>query len=182
MTKRTDFWLKSATGIRKLLAGLLERNPKERQAIMQVVGELDDLEAVYRDLLLNPPSSGKSNQKAARYRPRRYHLTRKGETLCLAETRPGNAPPFLVAQDIYDFVAEVMTTITAPIAFEDLQHQIDKDANDQVPPYLVRTCMRFWRSVDPPLIRKVRTRYCPIKPSSFARQAKSAWRALPEEK
>lgn len=48
----------------------------------------------------------------------------------------------------------------------------------EVPDYLIRICIRFWMGVRPALVVKIRIRYRPIRLSTFARDARRAWRQL----
>ncbi len=49
-------------------------------------------------------------------------------------------------------------------------------------PYdLPRVCLRFWLSLDPPLIKKDRTAYGPATKASFENTAQRAWRELAKQ-
>ncbi|MAE62122.1 MAG: hypothetical protein CMJ49_12295 [Planctomycetaceae bacterium] len=65
-------------------------------------------------------------------------------------------------KSVFDAATDVMAAISAPISFNDLAYETEQHLNQHLPAYLCRTVLRFWLSIDPPVVRKVRTRYEPV--------------------
>lgn len=91
----------------------------------------------------------------------------------LAEFRESDSDPFLVSKDAYFDIARVVASAKSESA-ADLMEKLHKDFPG-LPEYLLRTCIRFWRSEEPKLIRKIGVKYTPADPSTFLDKAKQAW-------
>lgn len=74
-----------------------------------------------------------------------------------------------------------MGRLKTPVQSEDLLARVSKIAGRPVPDYLPRVCLRFWLSLDPPLIKKDRTAYGSATKSSFENAARRAWRELAKQ-
>lgn len=81
-------------------------------------------------------------------------------------------------QEVYDALVAEMTEVAEPVQFPALLQGVAARIGKEVPDYLIRLCIRFWMGVKPALVEKIRTRYRPIRPSTFARDARRAWRQL----
>jgi len=81
-------------------------------------------------------------------------------------------------QRIYDAPVAEMSEIAEPVQFPALLQGLAARTGKELPDYLIRLCIRFWMGVKPALVEKIRTRYRPIRRSTFARDARRAWRQL----
>ncbi len=64
--------------------------------------------------------------------------------------------------------------------FDDLKNLVGERTGHSQPDYLIRLCLRFWLSTDPPIVEKDRTFYRVGVRGSFKNAAKRAWRELEE--
>ncbi|MGB9624783.1 MAG: hypothetical protein ACPMAQ_07960 [Phycisphaerae bacterium] len=96
----------------------------------------------------------------------------------MAEYREGGRQAYLCPQEVYDALVTEMSEIAEPVQFPALLQGVAARTGKELPDYLIRLCIRFWMGVKPALVEKIRTRYRPIRPSTFARDARRAWRQL----
>lgn len=89
--------------------------------------------------------------------------------------------PFRCPQDAYETAVRVVARQDAPTSFGALHGEMNKEMGGPQPDYLLRTCLRFWLSTAPALVQKIRSRYGPIRRSSFARDARARWAELAQK-
>ena len=99
----------------------------------------------------------------------------------LSEYFAQDRPPFRCDRPVYDAVAGVLAEQTESVRIEHLLRGVRKNYRADLPDYLVRECLRFWLSRDPPLIEKVGTRYIAVYPKTLRREASKDWNALENE-
>ena len=157
--------------VRRELSALARRNPTEAEATDRLLALLEALEGTCLHHL-TPPSAGYGRRKT-------YYRVMSVRGVCLAETWPGARQPFLVPQELYDKGADVLGQYDSPMSFKDIIADISK-VYPKPQEYQVRTCLRFWRQLDPPLVGVVLRRYQAKQPDKFAAGAAKAWRQLPE--
>jgi hypothetical protein len=110
-----------------------------------------------------------------------YRIERLSRGLYLAEYRSLERQPFRCPQDTYEAAARVVARHGVPASFGELHAEVSKEMSRPQPDYLLRTCLRFWLSSDPPLVHKVRSRYGPARRSTFARDARALWADLAQK-
>ncbi len=87
----------------------------------------------------------------------------------------------LVSRGDYDMVAHLIAESKEPMRVEDLRVALGEAIGMPNPPdYRCRVVVRYWLSLDPPLIEKVGTRYRPAKRQGFLTQVAHAFDQLPE--
>lgn len=156
---------------------MLRRSAKLGQPFAEIVELLDQLDAAHRA----SRSTGSGVQAASRNRPKRYCIEERRRGAFLVEHREGGRQPFCCPKQIYDVVADAVGRLETTAQSEDLLAKVSKIAERPVPDYLPRVCLRFWLSLDTPLIKKDRTAYGPATKSSFENAARRAWRELAKQ-
>ena len=170
-------WPAVMSRIRSVLMAMLRRSAKLGQPIAEIVELLDQLDAAHRAFR----STDSGTQAASRNRPKRYCIEERRRGAFLVEHREGGRQPFCCPKQIYDVVAGAVGRLETPVQSEDLLAKVSKIAGRPVPDYLPRVCLRFWLSLDTPLIKKDRTAYGPATKFSFENAAWRAWRALAKQ-
>ena len=107
-----------------------------------------------------------------------YRIEETGRGSFLAEYRDPDRQPFRVPKSAHDAAAKVLVRVRSPESFERLLALTRKEANEELPDYLLRTCLRFWMNTDPPLVKRARGRYAPVRRSSFTRDTRNLWADL----
>ncbi len=114
-----------------------------------------------------------------------YHLKRKGKALRLVEQpeESGGRFGFEMSKDDYSAAVSALSrAVGNPTKYEVLSERfVNHDGENSHSDHLLRVALRFWRLVDPPLIKKERTKYSPMAETAkeFRRQAKQVWDDLP---
>ena len=170
-------WPAVMSRIPSVLMAILRRSAKLGQPIAEIVELLDQLDAAHRAFQSSDPGA----QAASRNRPKRYCIEERRRGAFLVEHREGGRQPFCCPKQIYDVVAGAVGQLEKTVQSEDLLAKVSKIAGRPVPDYLPRVCLRFWLSLDPPLIKKHRTAYGPATKSSFESAARRAWREIAKQ-
>lgn len=156
------------------------RNPG--QAKEGIYDALEDLEKL--DRLLRGPGpggaiSGRRNWSGGpRFGHNQYRIEQSKRGPCLAELFAADKPPFRCDKKTYDSMAAVLAEQDEPLPVDELARLVRKVTRPDLPDYLVRECIRFWISRDPPLVKKVGTRYGAVNLAGFRADARKAWTGL----
>ncbi len=179
--KRID-WEQNLGRLRELLYSLLRSREHPSETVVEMLEILDRLDGIVRSTVPSVTSVPvlQDNPRFRRNKPKSYRIERHGNGFFLAEHREGGRQPYLCPQDVYDAFANQMAKAAEPAHFEVLMEGTAELLGRTPPDYLLRTCLRFWMAGEPPLVEKVRTRYRPIRPNAFSREARKAWRVLAE--
>ena len=94
---------------------------------------------------------------------------------------PAAGKPFQVPRSVYEAAVDAMVADLDPVLFDEWRGATNDRLGRAAPDYMCRAVLRFWRSTDPPLVKKVGTRYQPTEPARFSTQARRAFEALPED-
>lgn len=153
--------------------------------ILRCLGALDEIHRAAVSGAAGRPE-GTVAQAPSRPRGRRhgsntYRIERLNRGLFLAEYRSLERQPFRCPQDAYEAAARIVARQNAPTSFGALHGELSKEMGGPQPDYLLRTCLRFWLNTNPPLVQKIRSRYGPVRRSSFARDARARWAELAEK-
>jgi len=168
--KKTTDLHRGFSDLRRELLALARRNPKETRATDNLLALLEELEGMCLHQLT--PS--------ARYgRPKSYYRVMSVRGVCLAEAWESGRQPFYVPQELYEKCAGLLAQHDSPRSFKEIISDLAKVCPEPQE-YQVRTCLRFWRQLDPPLVEVVRRRYRAKRPDKFVAGAAKAWRQLPE--
>ena len=172
-----DPWHDEVAAIRKELGRLLRDQPDAARRVADLLERLDRLESLYRDIRKESSTPAPSaDDEGGRYRRRR-----KADGWYLSEARPNDGPAMLVSRRDYDTVARLLDGAEEPMRVEDLRVALGEAVHMPNPPdYRCRVVVRFWSSLDPPLIEKVGTRYRPAKRQGLLTQVAHAFDQLPE--
>lgn len=178
MARKPKDWAADLGLMRELLYGLLGSEDRSPEPIVEMLKILDRLEDGARAAALGPPTEQivPAAPHFRRNKPKSYRIERRGNTSFLAEYRKGGRQPYLVPQDVYDALTAELAGSSEPAHFEILMEGVARRLGRAQPDYLLRTCIRFWMSTDPPLVEKIRTHYRAIRPATFLRDARKAWR------
>lgn len=171
--------------IRELLSDILSTHEGTGKPVAEIIRLLGQVQADLRARAAAPtPRSGRPGEGVMpepaqqRNKPKTYRVERHGNAWFLAEYREGGRQPFLCPQDVYDALAAVLAEATEPIHFEVMQEGLARHLGRTPPDYLPRVCIRFWMSIEPPLVEKIRTRYRAIRPAKLVQDARREWRQL----
>ena len=170
-------WPAVMSRIRSVLMDMLRRSTKLGQPIAEIVELLDQLDHAHQAAR----SMGAAAQASSRNKPKRYGIENRRRGAFLVEHREGGKQPFCCPRQLYDVVADAVGRLERTVQSEALLAKVSRIAGRRVPDYLPRVCLRFWLSLDPPLIKKVRTAYGPAIKFSFENAARRAWRELAKQ-
>lgn len=154
--------------LRRELVALTRRNPKEAKATDRLLALLEELEGMCLHQLT--PSGGYG-------KPKTYYLVMSVRGICLAETWETATQPVYVPQELYDACAGVLARHDSPRSFKEIMLDL-AEVYPEPQEYQARTCLRFWRQLDSPLVEVVRRRYRAKRPEKFVADAARAWRQL----
>jgi len=157
---------------------MLRRSDEFREPIAEIVELLDELDEDLRPFLSPRRPRPDSAHRVTRYQPKSYVIEQRGRDIFLVEYREGGRQPFCCPRQIYGAVAAAIDTLVRPAQFGEVLAATGKRLKDMPAEYLVRVCLRFWQSTDPPLVQKDRTHYGAIGPGKFENAARRAWRTL----
>jgi hypothetical protein len=162
--------------MRQLLAEWLETSEKASKPVARMMRLLEIVE----HKLQSEPSSSATRSRGQQERRYSIEATATGEVLTEGKTGE-QSPPFRVPKLVYDQTAEVLGRSPAPLKFEEILEAVSQNA--AVPPgeFQIRVCLRFWMSVDPPVVARGKTKYHPVSRSAFSMAAKNAWASLAEK-
>lgn len=178
VARKPNDWAADLGRMRELLYGLLGSDDRSPEPIVEMLKILDRLETTARTATSSQPAEqiAPAAPSFRRNKPKSYRIEQRGKTPFLAEYRKGGRQPYLVPQDVYEALAAEMAGSSEPAHFEILMEGVARRLGRAQPDYLLRTCIRFWMATDPPLVEKIRTRYRAIRPATFLRDARKAWR------
>jgi hypothetical protein len=126
---------------------------------------------------LNPPRSLRKRGASAS----NYTMERLPGGEVLTEHRPGGvSKPFRVPQSLYLLASKTLATAEKPLKFEEFLKAISEKASPSHAEHQVRTILRFWQTLEPPLVNRARSRYLAATPKTFARDAQRRWDELPK--
>lgn len=178
MIDLTQRWTVGVARIRRLLMEMLRRSDEFREPIAEIVELLDELDEGLRPLLGSQQTPGPAAHRMSRNRPKRYRIEERRRGSFLVEYREGGRQPFCCPRQVYEAVAVALGSLGRPAQFEELLAMAGKRWKATPADYLLRVCLRFWRSVTPPLVHKDRTHYRAIGAGKFENAARRAWRNL----
>jgi len=104
----------------------------------------------------------------------------------LVERRPSSAGAkrrdFHVSRYDYDAAMYTLGLAAKPMKFDDLYRRfVGLGGRDVRSGYPLRAALRFWRSIDPPLVKRSQAKYSvTVTEQSFRERATKAWEALPK--
>jgi hypothetical protein len=184
MPDRRAIWAKNIARVRQLLTRVLRESAESREPVAEIFDLLEKLDHDFRtvtdDTTINDVSKEKGRYR--RNKPKKYQIERHRGGYFLAEHRVGGRQPYLCPRDVYEAFTVVMAETKEPTHFEVLLEAVNEQLGRATPDYLLRVCIRFWMSADQPLIERTRTRYKPVRLSTFASDAKRLWRKLIPQK
>jgi len=114
-------------------------------------------------------------------RQKLYYRVMSVRGRCLAEDWKEAKQPYYVPEPIYEGVAAVLAECARaePVGFDRLVEELAK-VQPGVSDYMLRTCLRFWRQSEPPLVDMMHRRYAAISPDTFRQDAMKLWDRTPE--
>lgn len=182
-------WDNAIARRRGRLIELLRKAAEPNEVLAEAMAAIEELEQLHRadtpvrQGRIEPasraggvPRRGRSPEPAARFVVER---TRRGAYL--TEHFSSARLPFRCPESVYEAAVQVMDEIRKPTPFEEILFAVRKSSGQSLPDYLLRVCIRFWLSAEPPLIEKVHARYRPTRPAQFGREARRAWKQLAEQ-
>lgn len=174
--------------IRLQIMAIATRHPEEIQTMVSIGGILAKLQLVCRPIEDRPESAERKpetqpqpkGRPAAYGRRKLYYRVMSVRGLCLAEDWKEAKQPYYVPLPIYQQAAEVLSDCTKhePAPFDTLAEALDK-LMPGVSDYMLRTCLRFWRQADPPLVEMAHRRYSAVSPESFRQATMALWERTP---
>lgn len=167
-------WHTVASRIRNRLAEISDRHPQEREAALQTILLLDQLESLYRSAVGPTGLNVDGRQRPSRRRT--YCRRIKNGQEYLVEDRGADSQPFFVPKPVYTAITKSMCDTDGPVSSRDLIEDVERAMDTRLADYLLRTVLRFWRQEG--IIEKVKTRYTPMKLKGFRRIAGEAFDAL----
>ncbi len=156
--------------VRMELLSAAEESPASSGKTIHAVRMLDELEPMCLEQATPSPK---------RSRPKQYYRTISVRGVCLAEDWEGAKQPFLVPKPLYDRCAGAVAHFTSPATFTKILNRLRREDVD-APDYALRTCLRFWRDLDSPLLEVTGSRYKAINPERFIKATNRAWQDLAE--
>ena len=178
-----DRWPASAGRIRQLLMEMLRKSEGFHEPIAEIVELLDEMDAEVRVAGVPSFRPGPGTiPSIGRKQPKRYTVEKRRRGLHLCEYRiAGRRQPFCCPKDVYELIAAALEKLDRYVQFEELRTVVGKQMQGLPPEYLIRICLRFWHSVDPPIVEKDHTHYRPSARGRFTNAAKRAWRELEKQ-
>lgn len=188
---RHDPWRQALARHRERLVNTFAEGGSPSEILKLALSVLDELDA-FRDFELSsrspqsipsaraeaPPPRLRKRPSAGSSRSRfRIEVVQGGQEALAEYFTPGRAP-FRCPQHLYEAVANAMERSSVPSGVKDILRSACEIAGEAIPDYLMRVCIRFWQSIEPPLISRERARYAPAEPGSFLLEARKAWRIL----
>ena len=161
----------------RALAELLRRFPAAAEFTSEILKLLAMLETGGRagHATLDPTGESSAYRRGEGVAGYSIDHGRHGDVL--VEKRHGNSKDFRCPQDVYRATVQVVAdSADGGVPFEDILAAVTKRLGYRPAEYLSRICIRFWLSRKPPLLLRARSRYKPIEPTKFVRQAERAWR------
>lgn len=176
-------WSDDIKKVRRILLRTIRASERFRGPLTEALETLENLDDQVRTLT-DAAHSGrrKAAQPVGRYQPKRYAVEKRRRGTYLCEYRVGGrAQPFCCPRDDYDVTAETVAELDNWTQFDDLKNLVGERTGHSQPDYLIRLCLRFWLSTDPPIVEKDRTFYRAGVRGSFRNAAKRAWRKLEKQ-
>lgn len=172
-------WSELMSRMRLQLYQCAREPEKAKDGIYHVLEDLEKLDRLLRGAAAEPAiSARRSRPRGPRTPQNEYRIEETKRGPCLAEYFAPDKPPFRCEKKVYDAVASVLAEQDDAVSIEDLVRRVRKSTRSDLPDYLVRECIRFWMSRQPPLIEKVGTRYRAIKKTSLRPEARKTWTDL----
>ena len=160
--------------IRRLLADWLDKAEESRRPVAQIMRLLEVVDEDLKQRAVKKPGRAKT---LPRDEPR-YTVENTASGPMLTEGKSGEkSPPFRVPKAIYDLVAEVLAVSSKPIRFEDILAEVSQKAVAAPSDFQVRVCLRYWMSVDPPLIVRAKSMYHPVSQTKFISLTQDHWQS-----
>ena len=129
-----------------------------------------------------PEAPVPTRPRRVRNRPKSYARVDAGGVSSLGEFRESGAQPFLVPSTVYDATARVLDSLDRSEDAPSILAQVREGLDADVPEYLVRTCIRFWRSLKDPIVKKQGTKYGKVDGIDFYGAACHAFDRLGERR
>lgn len=184
----TDRWDELIGRISSLVSHHLGESGERRGVAAEILRCLGALDEIHRAAVSGTMGKPQDAVGEAPIRPRgrrrgtnTYRIERLNRGLFLAEYRSLQRQPFRCPQNAYEAAVRVIARHDAPTSFAELCGKVGKEMGGPQPDYLLRTCLRFLLSTDQPLVHKVRSRYGPVRRSTFARDARALWAELAQK-
>lgn len=172
MLDPNDEWAEAVSKIRLRLLQIV-REPAT--AATNAADAIEDLE--HLDRLFRRTRGRRRRAEVANARPGNEYRIEPGKRgPVLAEYFAEDRPPFKCDRSVHDGIAAALETLGKPSTVEDIVRAARKTTRPDLPDYLVRECLRFWISREPPLIEKIGTRYRTL--GGLLAKAKKAWLEL----
>jgi hypothetical protein len=180
MARKPQDWEAGIGRIRQLLSRLLRECAQSREPVAEIIEILEDLDSAWRSrpTATGAAEAGSPEPRHRRNKPKQYKVERHGNVWYLAEHREGGRQADLCPKEVYEALATEMAGIAEASPFAALLQRVSDRMETEIPEYLVRLCIRFWMTTEPPLVEKVRTRYRAIRPSRMLAEARRTWRQL----
>ena len=152
----------------------LKDSAQSRETVAEVLEGLEELVRLHRagiDTGPNRPGGGGAEATLTRLDPaKRFQVEGTIRGLSLAEHFSSARLPFRCPEDAYFATAKIMAQARSSTSFDAILQKVRSATQEPLPDYLVRVCIRFWTAQKPPLIEKVRARFCPVRPPQFRRR------------
>ena len=156
--------------VRTELLSAAEESPATSGKVIHATRMLDDLEQMCLEQVTPGPKRARAKQ---------YYRTISVRGVCLAETWESAKQPFLVPKPLYDRCAGAVAHFTTPTPFAKILNHLRRTDAD-APDYALRTCLRFWRDLESPLLEVTGSRYRALDTGRFAKATGKAWSDLVE--
>lgn len=159
---------------------MLRASDRFRPEIAEVLDLLDELDQCMRRRD-EPPHTTQAPKAAdaSRYQSKRYTVEKRRRGAFLCEYRVGGRPqPFCCPRATYDTTAAVIENADDWAHFDEIQDGVAERIGNTPPDYLIRLCLRFWQSTDPPIVQKDRSRYRAPARGKLTNAARRARRKL----
>ena len=108
-----------------------------------------------------------------------YRVERTGLGENVAEYRPGSkAKPFRCPRPLYEAIVAVLDNADGPLSMAEIVEQVARQTGQPPGDHQYRPAIRLWMHVQPPLLRRSRSRYSPSDGQSFKASASKLWHDL----
>ena len=176
-------WSDDLKKVRRILLRALRASEKFRGPLTEVLELLENLDDQLHLLAdVSKPRRQKAVESIGRYQPKRYTVEERRRGFYLCEYRVGGrAQPFCCPRDDYDATAGILADLDDWTQFDDVKILVGDQTGYTQPDYLIRLCLRFWQTTDPPILERDRTFYRANVRGSFKNAATRAWRKLEKQ-
>lgn len=176
-------WQGFVPRLRRLLTKMLRTSDHFRSDIADILDLLEELDLRMCSTKIGPNARRASSDRSIiRFQPKRYTIEQRQRGMFLCEYRiDGRPQPFCCPLEIYEVIANILETTDDFTHFAEIQRGVAEQIGNTPPDYLIRLSLRFWLSIDPPIVQKDRSRYRACVRGKFINAARRAWRDLEKQ-